>query len=332
MTEESQFPLVTFALFAYNQENYIREAVEAALAQDYPNLEIIISDDCSPDGTFEIIRESAGNYPGPHCITLNRNPVNLGLGAHVNKIVSQARGELIVLAAGDDISLPNRVSRLVEKWRSEPGCVAVCSDSIVISGLGDDQGTLIGKPFSGSLESGVECYFSGVQGCTCAWSRRVFEVFGEMLPDTICEDRVVPLRSALLGSTGYVAEPLVKYRVHGTNISHFFSTSPEQVIEKTIQIHLRNRNIVRNYLKDIDSARRLGLHCVEQLNPAEQAARSMESRLSAKLKFLQGSFADKLSVMMASLIRDPIQCARWAVMLVLPRVYVRNQMKNFGVK
>ena len=46
-----ELPLLTFALFSYNQENYIRQAVEGALAQDYPRLEIIISDDCSQDET-----------------------------------------------------------------------------------------------------------------------------------------------------------------------------------------------------------------------------------------------------------------------------------------
>jgi glycosyltransferase involved in cell wall biosynthesis len=51
--------LVTFALFAYNQEKYIREAVEGALAQTYEPLEIILSDDCSSDRTFETMREMA---------------------------------------------------------------------------------------------------------------------------------------------------------------------------------------------------------------------------------------------------------------------------------
>ena len=49
-------PLVTFALFAYNQENYIRAAVEGAFAQTYQPLEIILSDDCSKDRTFEIMQ------------------------------------------------------------------------------------------------------------------------------------------------------------------------------------------------------------------------------------------------------------------------------------
>ena len=58
-TEKEKYdrPLVTFALFAYNQEQYIREAIEGAFAQTYQPLEIILSDDCSTDRTFEIMRE-----------------------------------------------------------------------------------------------------------------------------------------------------------------------------------------------------------------------------------------------------------------------------------
>jgi len=53
MTETTDRPLVTFALVAYNQEQYIREAVEGAFAQTYEPLEIILSDDCSSDRTVE---------------------------------------------------------------------------------------------------------------------------------------------------------------------------------------------------------------------------------------------------------------------------------------
>ncbi|MCK5536618.1 MAG: glycosyltransferase, partial [Bacteroidales bacterium] len=59
-------PLISFTLFAYNQEKYIQEAVEGALSQTYSPLEIVISDDCSTDRTFEIIKELTEDYSGPH--------------------------------------------------------------------------------------------------------------------------------------------------------------------------------------------------------------------------------------------------------------------------
>ena len=76
MTNSTEKPLITFALFAYNQERFIREAVEGAFSQTYSPLEIILSDDCSPDRTFEIMKEMAAEYTGPHTIVLNRNEKN----------------------------------------------------------------------------------------------------------------------------------------------------------------------------------------------------------------------------------------------------------------
>ena len=80
MTHPPDRPLITFALFAYNQEAYVREAIEGAFAQTYEPLEIILSDDCSTDRTFEIMQEMAAAYRGPHRVRVNLNPVNLGVG------------------------------------------------------------------------------------------------------------------------------------------------------------------------------------------------------------------------------------------------------------
>src|SRR4051794_16250166 len=104
-------PLVTFAVFSYNQEPFIRQAVRAALDQTYARLQIVLSDDSSSDGTFDAMRQMAAEYRGDHQITLNRNDKNLGIGGHIRKLAELAKGEVIVIAAGDDISFPERTSR-----------------------------------------------------------------------------------------------------------------------------------------------------------------------------------------------------------------------------
>ena len=104
----SDKPLVTFAVIAYNQERFIREAVEGAFAQTYSPLEIILSDDGSSDKTFDVMQALVAKYDGPHHVMLNRNSKNLGLAGHVNHIMERATGDIIVLAAGDDISRPER--------------------------------------------------------------------------------------------------------------------------------------------------------------------------------------------------------------------------------
>lgn len=107
-------PLVTFALFAYNQEKYIREAVEGAFSQTYSPLEIILSDDCSSDRTFEIIEELARDYQGPSRVIVRKGASNKGLMQHIRSVAEISTGQFIVVAAGDDISLADRTSRLTE--------------------------------------------------------------------------------------------------------------------------------------------------------------------------------------------------------------------------
>ena len=122
--------LVTFALFAYNQEKYIREAIEGAFSQTYTPLEIILSDDCSNDRTFGIMQEMAAVYKGPHRVIARQNDSNAGIINHVLNVANEANGLLMVVAAGDDISHPNRCEILAEAWRdAKPAAVySGCTD------------------------------------------------------------------------------------------------------------------------------------------------------------------------------------------------------------
>jgi glycosyltransferase involved in cell wall biosynthesis len=213
-------PLVTFALFAYNQERFIREAVEGALSQTYSPLEIILSDDCSTDRTFEIMQLLVAKYQGPHKIVFNRNEKNRGLAAHVNCVVSLANGELIVGAAGDDVSKPARVDELFSAW-DEAGRFP----NSIVSGyeLIDESGVVLDiqpnslDPRSSSLKWRVENGPS-VLGATHAFTKRTFQVFGALDEGVSCEDRVIGFRSFLLGPVIEVPKCLVQYRRHENNL------------------------------------------------------------------------------------------------------------------
>ncbi len=116
-------PPVTLFVLAYNQEALVRAAIEGAFAQTYQPLEIILSDDASPDGTFAVMQAMAAAYSGPHRVILNRNPANLGLTAHVSRVMQRATGAFVVQNAGDDVSHPERTAKLVAAWRAGAGRV-----------------------------------------------------------------------------------------------------------------------------------------------------------------------------------------------------------------
>lgn len=220
-----QFPLVTFALFAYNQERYIRAAVEAALAQDYPNLEILLSDDASTDATFGLMQEAVAGYRGPHRVRLNRNQQNLGrggIGAHVNRVLQLARGEFVVMAGGDDISFPNRVSALLAAWeRTEFKAGLVHSAVELMTETGEVVKTVQGRAsyagldVAGMLAAGAK----GVLGASVGIARRLQLRFGELDPHAYFEDRIFAFRAFLDGGIAYVPRPLLRYRAHGGAMS-----------------------------------------------------------------------------------------------------------------
>ena len=223
MTEQQDNePLVTFALFAYNQEAYIREAVEAALAQDYPNLEIVVSDDCSTDRTWNIIRECVEGYAGPHAIVLNRNERNLGIIPHLRKIASLGAGRYVVMAAGDDVSLPQRAASCVQAFRRTPGAYACFSEirRIDAGGAAMAGGAWLwppGRPVT--LDAMVGSAGGVGMGASYAYRAECFD-WPWPLPDgLVSEDKLLPLRAALLGEVVHVDTVLVNYRVTGTSVT-----------------------------------------------------------------------------------------------------------------
>lgn len=209
-------PLVTFALFAYNQERYIREALAGALAQTYSPLQIILSDDNSADSTFEIMREVTAQYNGPHQILLNRNATNQGIGVHVNKVMGLAEGEFIVVAAGDDISLPERTTVLAGKWMDlGRGELSIHTSLWQI----DEEGRVLGvrrpTPKKSFFVSG------GIIGASHGWSKKLFEKFGDLVPGLFIEDQAIGFRALLSDGLFFIDQPLVKYRVGGISLPSF---------------------------------------------------------------------------------------------------------------
>jgi glycosyltransferase involved in cell wall biosynthesis len=221
MTAEAR-PLVTFALFAYNQERFIAEAVDGALAQTYEPLEIILSDDGSSDRTFEIMREKAAAYRGPHHVIVRRNQPNAGLAEHVNVVCSMASGEIMVFAAGDDISLPERTTLSVEHLRAAPEATFVNLNLATI----DANSTIITprqKAFRRTRRIELAEYLKGrqasIKGAARAVRRRVFDEFGPLDPSCPTEDTPFLLRSLMMGPGVLVSEVAVHYRVHENNLS-----------------------------------------------------------------------------------------------------------------
>jgi len=92
-------PLVSVIIPTHNRKEYVVKAINSALAQTYKNIEIIVADDGSSDGTYETIYNLFKNHPG---IVLIKNDVNLGFVKTLNKAVAAAKGKYIARLDDDD--------------------------------------------------------------------------------------------------------------------------------------------------------------------------------------------------------------------------------------
>ncbi|WP_159470734.1 glycosyltransferase [Dyadobacter sp. 3J3] len=103
-------PLVTVVLTAFNQGKYIAETLGSIFAQTYPNLQIVVIDNASTDGTVALIENIVSDFPE---FTVIKNPENIGLCRAFNQGLALAKGKYIIDLAADDIMMPGRIAHQV---------------------------------------------------------------------------------------------------------------------------------------------------------------------------------------------------------------------------
>lgn len=266
----SQSPLVSILLIAYNQEDVVVDAVHAALAQDYSPLEILISDDHSQDQTFDVIQRALEGYSGPHRIIVNRNDRNEGISAHLSKLVQASNGELLVIAAGDDVSFPERCSRVVAAWLAhdrKPDLIA--TDLVELNADGDTLARI--SPTDLTAYRNFDDWLARrpyLIGAAHAWSRRLFERFGGMMPGASAEDQIMTFRAIVSGGALSLREPLVKYRHGGISRKRVWRSVDEFIA------HMRQSN--RFSLAEIAQL----LHDAEIAGLGERMRNALASKLA----------------------------------------------------
>ena len=197
-------PLISFCQLCYNQRQWIGAALEAAFAQTYRPLEIIISDDGSTDGSAEFIQDYiAAHAPTDVTVIFNRNPANLGILGNWLKMASFSHGELLVKADGDDISLPERTEKITEAWLADNRRAAAVSHAGYRIDL---KGRPLGSMPAPCLEAAI--------GALMAWRRDCYSAFSPETAYPRCvEDPLFARRAMMLGSELVIPDRLVKYRV-----------------------------------------------------------------------------------------------------------------------
>ena len=210
-------PKISYVLTSHNRSRYIREAVESALAQDYPGeLEFIFSDDCSTDDTYDIICRCAADYTGPHRVITTRTPRNMGLAGNTNHAVSLATGEWVIRADDDDLAAVDRCSVIARAIAEHPGCTYVATGLRAFTDATADEAraascTPCGTHASArvvSLSDGpISPLFPGANSLYSykAWHISVYRTFGPLDEEAYyVDDLSCYYRANILGSGVYL--------------------------------------------------------------------------------------------------------------------------------
>ncbi len=240
-------PLVSYCLFTYNQEAYVRESLEAALAQSYSPLEIVVSDDCSSDGTVSVLREVIAAYSGDHHVKFNVNEENLGIGGHVSKVLLElCSGEYFVLVGGDDISSPDHVKLAVDAIQAYSNVYALDFAASII----DEQGAILQADNSpkGAFNYCLEDFISMKKNIPTFAPGRIIRrdlmrKFPPISSSCPTEDSVLVLRSLILGGLRREPMNLIQYRRAHNSVS-----SPINLKKLSVE------GIINQYYADVDSA------------------------------------------------------------------------------
>ncbi|NHN60120.1 MULTISPECIES: glycosyltransferase [Halorussus] len=226
-------PLVSVFVPTYNHEEYIEEAIESALQQEYENLEIVIGDDCSTDSTWDIISRYEAEYP--EVITAFRNKENLGVTGNCNRVLKHCSGKFIAMHSGDDVMLPNKISKQVEVLESTPNC-GFCYHNT--EDFASETGKTIQRWNSRNdqpprREDSVEAARSILEKQNSHVPPTSVMVYREGIPEPRFDDRVSVVSDWLFfltyimeygGEVAYIDDVLSRRRIHDTNVSSDISS------------------------------------------------------------------------------------------------------------
>lgn len=113
-------PLASILIITYNQRHFLRETIDSCLRQSYGNIEIVIADDGSTDGTQALLVEYKDKYPS--LIKLCLATENKGITKNSNNGLKLCSGKYIAFLGGDDLMMPEKIKKQVDFMESHPEC------------------------------------------------------------------------------------------------------------------------------------------------------------------------------------------------------------------
>jgi hypothetical protein len=302
-----QQPLVTIMVPTYGQERFIAEAVASALAQDYPNLEVVVADDCSPDETASAV---APFLADPR-VRYVRNARNLGrIGNYRHCLFSLARGEWCLNLDGDDyLSNPAYISAAMRVALSDPDVVLVCGN-IIAAHQGQAWGLLMNSALDAPLiASGERFLVQHTPGLSAVRLTHLASLYRRSAAlacdfyrqDTLCGDTESLYRIAIGAKLAIINDVAGVWRHHDSNATRVelgkMADAEEQRADGIRQWIIERGRSSTAEIRRIDRRLTLGL-LMAQAAASMDAGRPLEILAAVSRAFSLGPTVGLLLVLM----------------------------------
>lgn len=215
--------LVSICIPTYNRESYIIDAVRCSLNQTYKNIEVIVSDNKSQDGTVEMLKEIKDSR-----LKIYVQKDNIGMVRNWNFCLDKARGKYIKILASDDTIFPNCIEKQVDFLEKHPTTTLVsCKRQFInksnklikeegllnktgtINGLVHAKNTLKDLRVNGIGEPSAVLIRQSNKAKKIKFDKNFFQMV----------DLEYWIRLSILGDVGYINESLCQFRVHKKSTS-----------------------------------------------------------------------------------------------------------------
>lgn len=219
--------MVSICMATYNGQKYIRQQVDSICNQLSENDELIISDDYSTDGTWDILQ----SYADPR-VKIFRNRLSKGVTHNFENALNQAQGDIIFLSDQDDVWLPTKIAELSQFLIDGSYDVVTCNCAVTDADLN------VVKEAYYTTESPVDRSAWGNfrkdlwLGCCVAFRR---QILSEILPiprQMAAHDLWLLLYSQMHFKCGYYPKVLQYYRRHSETVSYAGEQSPNSLYYK----------------------------------------------------------------------------------------------------
>jgi glycosyltransferase involved in cell wall biosynthesis len=213
---------LSIALCTYNGARFLREQLQSLANQTLLPFEVIITDDCSTDNTFEIIQE----FSNVLNIKYFQNEISLKVTKNFEKAISLCSGDIILMCDQDDLWHADKLAKIHQYFQENSDKVAVFSDADLVN----EKGESLNQNFWSVVrfheeqreqwksEQAVEILLAGnrTAGCMMAFRKELRDSilpFPTHIPEMI-HDNWVTIVAAMLDSLGMIEERLISYRQH----------------------------------------------------------------------------------------------------------------------